>query len=67
MAKINGYPHSYYLVGVIVVFVVVGLGQTVAAVVDVGGWIAAAIWVGSVGVGFVAARHVNALLFRTER
>jgi hypothetical protein len=67
VTKIGGYPHWYYLVGVVVIFGCFGLGQAVADRLSAGGGVTTAIWVGSLVVGFVIARQVNAVLFRVRQ
>ena len=63
MTKINGYPHSFYLVGVAIVFACAGVGSALASLVGFDGWASGAIWLGSLIVGFGVARKVNARLF----
>lgn len=63
MTKINGYPHSFYLVGVAIVFAFAALGSVLTSLIGFDGWAAGAIWLGSLIVGFGVARKVNARLF----
>lgn len=63
VTKINGYPHSFYVVGVAIVFACTALGSALAGLIGFDGWAAGAIWLGSLVVGFGIARQVNARLF----
>jgi len=67
VTKIDGYPHTYYLVGVLVIFACFGLGQAFGGLLGAGGAVTTAIWLGSLVVGFGVARQVNAVLFRTRQ
>jgi len=63
VTKINGYPHSFYLVGVAIIFACAALGSVLASLIGLGGWASGAIWLGSLVIGFVVARQMNARLF----
>lgn len=66
MAKINGFPPSFYLVGVAIVFACTALGSALSGLFGFDGWALVAIWLGSLMVGFGVARQVNARLFRSS-
>ena len=66
MTRINGYPHSFYLVGVAIVFACTALGSALAGLIGLDGWALGAIWLGFLIVGFGVARQVNARLFRSS-
>jgi len=66
MTRINGFPHSFYLVGVAIVFVCTALGSALAGLIGFDGWALGAIWLGSLIIGFGVARRVNARLFRSS-
>jgi hypothetical protein len=66
VTRINGYPHSFYLVGVAIVFTCAALGSALAGLIGFDGWALGAIWLGFLIVGFGVARRVNARLFRSN-
>ena len=65
VTNIGGYPHTFYLVGVVVVFAVVGFTGFLVYETGLRGWTAGAIWLASLALGFAAARQVNAWIFRS--
>lgn len=66
VTRINGYPHSFYLVGVVIVFACVALGEVLVAAISLEGWMAALVWLVSLMIGFGVARRANARLFRSR-
>jgi len=63
MATMNGYPRILYFVGVLVVFVTVGVGDFIVGSTHAGRWLTAVIMLISLIVGFGLARQVNWFLF----